>query len=732
MVSTSRSLRITATAFIWGSIPLVAIGSWIGLRVLAADEDTLVVRALPGSAKFVRVSWSPDQAVPQSVAMYRTADPHPSGRVPITVRVDPLPKNPESKGSQIWLFDVMTDATPTPEWQKGRYTTAPWSTTFEPSMQHRYAVLYSGEGEPKPFFYSFNQPLEGDLVMSVLQHPWSGRMRVTINDESFDYDLYNPGAGVRVLRWPLPDFRRDQTTVRVPHVPDRVERVRLFPAERPGSIRLGNISVDGWRRYAWKPGDPIVRVGPGIRDLAVENGMLTFEATDPDTSWIELPVGGLQARWIFSLGDWLAVLVVSVVLWTVLSAIWLQATGAISYGLAVQGSIVGLAVVLGLIVFARRAQHEHEEQAATVEIVDEHQLFQSTAVVNNLTTPVALAFRPSGDMFIVEKGGFGGKTSAHIKLWHKDSGTVDTVLDWPVCSNVERGLLGLALDPKFDHNGYLYVYYTTQVGECLTNVSGGGSPVNRVSRLTFRDGKIDPASEAVLVDGIPSFFGAHNAGCVRFGPDGALYVSTGEGRGGNESQDVTGLGGKILRINPDPSKPALPDNPFSKNDSPSAKLVWALGLRNPYRFGIHPKTGQIVIADVGSAPPKAREELNLGRAGANYGWPVVEGESQASEFTSPVYSYEHGDGCISIIGGTFLSGTAYPALYRDAFAFGDFGCGKIWLATLDTSGRLSRLSEVAHEAKRNIVHFETAPDGMLYYVDLAGSVLRLTFHPAGT
>lgn len=226
--------------------------------------------------------------------------------------------------------------------------------------------------------------------------------------------------------------------------------------------------------------------------------------------------------------------------------------------------------------------------------------------------------------------------------------------------SIEQGLLGLAFHPGFDSNGRLFVYYTDRDGTSTIAEYSVGDDPNR----------LDPTSERVLLT-IEQPDVRHNAGMLEFGPDGLLYVSTGDGGAGGASvhgQDPATLLSAILRIDVDGLAPySVPtDNPFVGGGG--APEVWAYGLRNPWRFSIDATEGLMYIGDVGQ---ESREEINavpLEPAGYNFGWPSVEGTAcffergcDPAEYTLPVLEYTHDEG-LSVTGGYVYRGAAIPEL----------------------------------------------------------------------
>ncbi|MEK7412687.1 MAG: PQQ-dependent sugar dehydrogenase, partial [Planctomycetota bacterium] len=244
----------------------------------------------------------------------------------------------------------------------------------------------------------------------------------------------------------------------------------------------------------------------------------------------------------------------------------------------------------------------------------------------------------------------------------------------------ERGLIGVTLDPNFAFNQWVYVHYTTTVG----------GTHNRVSRFTANNDVASVGSEVTLID-LPALSTAtnHNGGALHFGADGKLYVGVGDNGNGLKSPDLNDPFGKMLRLNADGTIPS--DNPFCTT-SQLRCAIWARGLRNPFTFAVQPGTGRIHINDVGE---DTWEEVNLGAAGANYGWPTSEGPERIGVgMTAPLFAYKHSDAVppgsgpggfftgLAITGGTFYpdSGT-FPASYRGNYFFANYVDG--WVGRLD-------------------------------------------------
>ncbi len=247
-------------------------------------------------------------------------------------------------------------------------------------------------------------------------------------------------------------------------------------------------------------------------------------------------------------------------------------------------------------------------------------------VAEGLVVPWAMDFLPDGRMIFTERVG---------RISVVDGGVV-VLAEVDVAAVGEGGLLGLAVDPEFDVNGFLYVYYTYSDGEGL---------FNRVVR--FRMVGLGLVDETVILDGIPGA-SIHNGGRLKFGSDGRLYVATGDASEPALAQDVGSLAGKILRINKDGSVPG--DNPFGN-------LVFSLGHRNPQGLAWHPVSGDLFSTEHGAV---RNDEVNVIVAGGNYGWPLVEC-SDGEGYEDPVVCF--GDVTVAPSGATFYSGDRLPWKY---------------------------------------------------------------------
>ncbi len=319
--------------------------------------------------------------------------------------------------------------------------------------------------------------------------------------------------------------------------------------------------------------------------------------------------------------------------------------------------------------------------------------FSQTQVASGLASPTTMAFAPDGRLFVCEQTG--------RVLVIKGGALLDTpFLTLNVDATGERGLLGLAFDPNFASNHFVYIYYTVN----------SNPHHNRVSRFTANGDVGIPASET-LIFRLPDLIAAtHNSGALNFGPDGKLYISVGDNARGIVAQSLDNLLGKILRINSDGTIPE--DNPFYNSTTGDNRAIWALGLRNPFSFAIQSKTGKMYINDVGEV---SFEEVNEGLRGSNYGWPTCEGSCANPAFRNPVYEYQHSDfGCDSIAGGAFYTPATnqFPAQYAGKYFFSDW-C-RSWIKVLDPA--TNTVTNFGVGEAWGLVDLDVGPDGSLYYV----------------
>ena len=249
-----------------------------------------------------------------------------------------------------------------------------------------------------------------------------------------------------------------------------------------------------------------------------------------------------------------------------------------------------------------------------------------------------------------------------------------------VVNQVERGLLGLAFHPEYDSNGYFYVNYTkVSEGETITVIS-------RFERNSTNPNIANSNSELVLLE-YTQPFNNHNGGHVTFGPDGLLYIASGDGGSAGDpqenSQNINNLLGKILRLDVDQPAPYIPaNNPFV--NKPGADEIWAYGLRNPWRFSFDSQTNELWIADVGQNDFEEINKTSGTIAGQNYGWDCFEGDTKYTSsgdntacpddlntLVYPVSTYSHATSAKSVTGGYVYRGSDHPGL-QGLYIFGDY------------------------------------------------------------
>ena len=357
--------------------------------------------------------------------------------------------------------------------------------------------------------------------------------------------------------------------------------------------------------------------------------------------------------------------------------------------------------------------------------------FGESTVAAGLAQPTAIAFRPDGGMLVTEKGGA-------VRLV-RGAETV-TLTSLTVCTDKSMGLLGVAVDPGFSLNGFIYLYRTRPVGN-----EGPGCPtepgrVNEIVRLRLEGDRVAEGPVPIFT-GIRTDNGQHNGGTLRIGLDGKLYVSTGDtgvgdflpggftppGGSTNPFAQILGeLPGKVLRIGLDGGIPA--DNPFV-GVAGAREEVFAYGFRNPFRFGVDPVTGHLWLGDVGQ---NTWEELDIVRAGGNYGWPLCEGTDppgcDPQGHVPPAFQYEQdvaGSLGASITGGAFA-----PCGFGDfagQYFFGDYASDRLYRAVPNVArDGLAAAPAPFGDLAAGPVDIVFGPDGALYYVAIkAGEVRRV-------
>ena len=405
-------------------------------------------------------------------------------------------------------------------------------------------------------------------------------------------------------------------------------------------------------------------------------------------------------------------------------------------------------------------------------------------IVTGLTFPTAIDWTPDGEtIFIAEKAGV-------IKVFVDGQLRNTPVIDFSDRVNEfqDRGLLDIAVHPDFfDGSPYLYAAYTYDPPEVFANTGlagpdGSGNRAGRLGRFTvdletwtvipgseevivgrnstwenfngFVDSTIDfdePAARGI-VERIPDFLAgdsvSHSIGSVEFGSDGALYLSNGDGTSFNQIdprtvrvQDLDNLSGKILRIDPITGE-GLADNPFyDGNPDSNRSKIYQYGLRNPFRFNVDSETGTVYIGDVGWF---TWEEVNVGGAGANFGWPFYEGGS-GTNIRTPDYQFlpeaaafynseqdnaipailalnHNADNVNSIVMGDIYRGDAFPSEYQGDLFFNDLAQGIVRNISLDEDGNITDVDEFV-TGTEFVVQIVQGPDDNLYFVELFNGIV---------
>lgn len=342
-------------------------------------------------------------------------------------------------------------------------------------------------------------------------------------------------------------------------------------------------------------------------------------------------------------------------------------------------------------------------------------IVEAFPALDPFNTPTDLRHPGDGSnrLFVVQQTG-------EIYVFQNSPGTSSSSLFLDLTGKTERfgerGLLGLAFDPSFSENGYLYVYYTDS--------DDGDSILERYTVSDENDDLADPDSVLQILR-IPQPIPNHNGGGIQFGPDGYLYLALGDGGGAGDpeenGQDPTTLLGSILRIDVSSSSESEPyvvpsDNPFVESSSGTRAEIYAYGLRNPWRISFDPATETLWAGDVGQS---RSEEINIVRSGDNLGWNTVEGRlcypegpCQKRGLRKPLHVYPRKVGS-SVTGGYVYRGERLPPLYGK-YLFADFAEGKVW--ALSKQGKRARV-HLLEDTEAYISTFGIDQDGELYFFD---------------
>jgi glucose/arabinose dehydrogenase len=308
--------------------------------------------------------------------------------------------------------------------------------------------------------------------------------------------------------------------------------------------------------------------------------------------------------------------------------------------------------------------------------------FTAETVVTSLEIPWSMAFAPDGRLFVTERPG-----RVRVLDLASRSSEIALTLD-DVYTEGEAGLLGLALDPEFSQNRLVYLYYSARL-----------SATNRVNRVVrYREAASRLGERVVLLDNIPAGQ-IHDGGRLRFGPDGLLYITTGDAASSGLAQDLGSIAGKILRINRDGSTPR--DNPFS---SP----IYSYGHRNPQGLDWHPSTADLWASEHGNI---GNDEINVIDQGANYGWPRIEANETMPGMRAPVTFFNP---AIAPSGASFYRGQRFPRFANNLFVATLRGTHLLRL-TIDATRSITAQERLLADRFGRLRDVLSGPDGYLYF-----------------
>ncbi len=346
---------------------------------------------------------------------------------------------------------------------------------------------------------------------------------------------------------------------------------------------------------------------------------------------------------------------------------------------------------------------------------------------NGFTRPVYVTHAGDGTnrLFVVEQGGV-------IRVMLLNDGfmletpflDIQTRVRTNAADISEEGLLSVAFAPDFETSGRFYVYYTNLAGN------------NVIARYDISDdvNVADAASEQIVLTISHPLYENHNGGQLQFGPDGMLYIGTGDGGGSGDpfeaAQNLNDLRGKILRIDVETGTPTTyvvpADNPYANDGNAATRgEIWDAGLRNPWRFSFDRQTQDLYIGDVGQEAVEEIDFQTAGESGANFGWSCYEGNSiynaaacsQTITYTVPIFTVAHPT-AESITGGYVYRGAAVPT-WQGTYFFGDFVTGRMWVMQNAGTWTSAELPQTSF----GISSFGEDETGELYVLD---------YHPTGS
>lgn len=353
-------------------------------------------------------------------------------------------------------------------------------------------------------------------------------------------------------------------------------------------------------------------------------------------------------------------------------------------------------------------------------IIGNSQTVSLQSFATGFTNPLAIVHAGDSRLFVVQRGGL-------IRVLNAN-GTINatpflTLTNSTILSGGERGLLGLAFHPNYATNGFFYVNYTR---------AGDGATVIARYTVSATDPNVANAASAQILLTIPQPFPNHNGGSLVFGPDGFLYIGMGDGGSGgdpnNLAQNINSLLGKMLRIDVNTGSPyGIPPTNMFAGATAGADEIWAVGMRNPWKFSFDRSNGDLWIADVGQ---NVSEEINKSSgnpAGLNYGWRCYEGNATyntsgcgaAANYKFPIATYPLSNGFCSSTGGYVYTGTIYPN-FQNKYFFADYCTNQIGFIPT-TGGAITWTTPFAGNI--NIAAFGEDLNGELYVAGITNGIV---------